>query len=100
MPMMPHKDTYAHCLDSSVVGVTNDGQLILNDQTWRFRQLPPRTHIGYARDGFPIYSQGTDESLLDACGGYDAGSGYAYHLREKELFVLGCFAASPAVFLE
>lgn len=58
------------------------------------------TVVGYARDGFAIYGEGIDEELLDSCGGYDNGLGYRYHIRERELFVLGCFAAVPQRFVE
>lgn len=100
LPVSPQRVFGNSCIDSEVIGVALDGSLIHNDETWRFRSASHESVIGYARDGFPIYGQGVDESLLDSCGGYDSGVGYRYHLREGELFVLGCYAGVPRPFLE
>lgn len=100
LPLSPMRGFSSHCLPATVVGVALDGTLIKNDETWRFRSVSSESVIGYALDGFPIYGEGIDESRLDSCGGYDSGVGYRYHLREKELFVLACFAAPPQPFIE
>lgn len=100
LPVRPFRGMGQSCVDNEVVGVALDGTLIRNDETWRFRSVSSESIIGYARDGFPIYGPGVDETQLDSCGGYDNGVGYRYHLRENELFVLGCFAAEPQSFIE
>ena len=100
LPLRPATGAVDSCIDNAVIGVALDGSLIRNDETWRFRGLAAQSIIGYARDGVPIYAAGVDESRLDACGGYDPGTGYRYHLRNDELFVLGCFAAPPQPFIE
>lgn len=100
LPVSPQRTLASHCIDSTVIGVALDGSLIRNDETWRFRSYSHETVVGYARDGFPIYGQGIDETLLDSCGGYDNGVGYRYHIRERELFILGCFEAQPQMFVE
>lgn len=88
------------CLDSRFVGVALDGSLIENNETWRFRNISSKSIVGYARDGHPIYGPGTDETTLDRCGGVYTSEGYKYYIRERELFVLGCFASTPANYLE
>lgn len=95
LPTKPFRGLSSHCLDSTVIGVALDGSLIKNSDTWKFRNYSAGNLIGYARDGLAIYGGGVDEARLDSCGGYDDGTAYRYHLREKELFVLGCFAAQP-----
>ncbi|MFT5036800.1 MAG: hypothetical protein ACI9VM_000365 [Candidatus Azotimanducaceae bacterium] len=100
LPQNPIRGLASNCLDSEVIGIALDGTVIKNNETWKFRGAASSTLIGYSRDGIGIHGAGVDETLLDSCGGYDTGSGYQYHLREKELFILGCFAASPSVFEE
>jgi hypothetical protein len=95
LPVKPFRDLSSNCLDSEVIGVALDGNLIKNSDTWKFRNYSSDVLLGYARDGIPIYGQGVDEALLDTCGGYDNGIEYRYYLREKELFVLACFDAKP-----
>lgn len=86
------------CLPSQVVGVGVDGTLILNGDAPRFQSMVHDRLIGYALDGFPIYGVAPGDTL-DSCGGTDTGAGYQYHIRADEDFVLGCFAAAPAQFL-
>lgn len=100
LPLYPIELASPACLDSEYVGVALDGSLINNDEAWRYRNYSPDSVIGYARDGFPIYGPGVDEDTLDACGGFNEGAGYRYHIRQNELFVLGCFAGVPASFIE
>ena len=95
LPVKPFRGLSANCLDSDVIGVTLEGTLIKNSDTWKFRNFSSDKLLGYAKDGIPIYGQGIDEAVLDSCGGYDNGFEYRYYLREKELFMLACFAADP-----
>ncbi len=97
--LQPFRGIKLHCLDSVVVGYAGDGSLLRNDETWKFRASTETNLVGYARDGFPIYGQGVDETLLDSCGGYDNGVSYGYYLRANERFILGCFAAEPQPLL-
>lgn len=100
LPVSPFRGVGRSCIDNKVIGIALDGTLIRNDETWRFRSISPESVIGYARDGFPIYGPGVDEAQLDGCGGYDNGIGYRYHLRENELFILGCFSATPQPLIQ
>lgn len=87
------------CIPSDIVGVANDGTFILNGDAIRFQNTSANVQIGYALDGFPIYGVMPGDTL-DACGGSDIGAGYQYHIRADEDFVLGCFAAAPAQFIQ
>lgn len=95
LPLAPQPVTDARCIDDEIIGVSLDGSLIRNTDVARFSAFTSGIQIGYARDGFPIFGGITDESELDACGGYDAGDGYAYYLRTDEPFVLACYRATP-----
>jgi hypothetical protein len=98
LPIRQSRSSADTCLSHEIVGVALDGSLIKNDDAGRFSGMPAAGLVGYALDGFPIYGPTTDSSVLDTCGGGDTGSGYAYHLRIGENFVLGCYAAQPAHF--
>lgn len=86
------------CLDSELIGVALDGSLIKNNETWRFRSSSPDTLIGYARDGVPIFGPGVEDTELDQCGGYVSATGYRYHVRPDESFIIGCYMGVPAQF--
>lgn len=84
-----------NCVAGTVVGVTTDGQLIRNDEAWRFVAIREGQLVGWALDGFPIYGTRSDTDNLDACGGSADSGTYRYYLRASEDFVLGCFAGAP-----
>lgn len=100
LPLRPILSATPNCLDSEYVGIALDGSLIHNEEAWRYRNYASASVVGYARDGFPISGPGVDETLLDQCGGYNDGAGYRYYIRQNEMFVLGCYAAMPASFIE
>lgn len=100
LPMRYSRAAYDSCLTHDIVGIALDGSLIENDDAGRYQGTGATSLIGYALDGFPIYGPTSPETPLDACGGADTGSGYEYHIRSDEDFVLGCFAASPASFIQ
>lgn len=87
------------CLPHVIIGVTEDGALIGNSDTPAYRAYGPDMLVGYALDGLPIYGPSAD-AALDACGGTNAPTGYRYHVRADEPFILGCFAAPPASFIQ
>ena len=84
----------SHCLSSNVVGVSSYGSLISN-QSASVSNYEPLQLIGYALDGFPIYGPRLDDTTLDECGGLLSPTGYQYHVRNNEDFVLACFAGVP-----
>lgn len=57
----------------------------------------PNTLIGYALDGFPIYSPHNSTSFkLDNCNGKFVGGEYRYYATARFPFLLGCFG--PGVY--
>lgn len=88
------------CVPYDVIGVALDGSLIRNSDAPRYASTGEYTLIGYALDGFPIYGPVASGVHMDACGGTDTPTGYQYHVRANEDFILGCFAAPPAQFLQ
>ena len=100
LPLTPTPTGTLKCLDSKYIGIALDGSLIHNEEAWRYRSFSDESVIGYARDGFPIYGPKSDETVLDACGGYDGGGGYRYHVRENDLFVIGCYVGQPTAFID
>lgn len=99
LPTRPSRFASDTCLGHEVVGIALDGSLIRNDEAWRFSAAGGGALLGYALDGFPIYGPVGAEVPLDSCGGADTGSGYQYHVRTDEDFILGCFAGTPAKFV-
>lgn len=97
LPMRSARASYDSCLSHDIVGIALNGSLIRNNDAARYQDA--HGLLGYALDGFPIYGPATPQTPLDACGGTDTGAGYQYHIRADENFVLGCFAAQPAGFL-
>lgn len=87
------------CLPHVIAGVTEDGTLIGNGDASAYRGYSADMLVGYALDGLPIHGAAPGLAL-DACGGTNTPSGYRYHLRADEPFVLGCFAATPATFIQ
>ncbi len=87
------------CLQHVIAGVTEDGALIGNGDAAAYRGYSADMLVGYALDGLPIHGAAPGLAL-DACGGTNTPSGYRYHLRADEPFVLGCFAAPPAQFIQ
>lgn len=100
LPTQPVRPLASSCIDADVIGVTTSGDLLKNSEVWRLRSGSSFETLAYARDGLPIRGLGTDETLLDSCGGFDDGTGYAYYVRSEEPFILGCFAAVPQPFTE
>ena len=50
--------------------------------------------IGLALDGNPLFTQATDTSDLDSCGGHVVDGVYHYHVAETgSNQFLGCYAA-------
>lgn len=96
MPASPQQLQEPSCVPSEVVGVTTQGVLIFNGNVGSYRQVPPDTLIGYARDGFPIY--GTYQGEVDACGGYSHPAGYRYTISKERNYILGCYIGTPASF--
>lgn len=99
LPIMKTRNGSDTCLAHEVIGVAQDGSLIRNDEAWRFVSAGESALVGYALDGFPIYGPRADTTGLDSCGGMNGGSGYQYHIRADEDFILGCFAGTPAEFI-
>ena len=86
-----------NCLPGEVIGVSIDGDLIINDQS-ASQTAYPTGLIGYALDGFPIYKAVNDDIQTDACGGLMTDSGYRYYSGASSDFVLGCFVGTPSQF--
>jgi hypothetical protein len=96
MPNFPAVQADKNCVGSVVIGVTNEGSLIYNTDAGLYRTRGPESHIGYARDGFPIY--GPYAGQTDSCGGYQHAQGYRYSIPSERTFILGCYSATPAQF--
>jgi len=92
------RNAYDTCIDGNVIGVTTTGALLYNSDAVSFKQTSTATLVGYALDGFPIYGLLDDDSVLDSCGGLKVATGYQYHLRASENFVVGCYAGTPEKF--
>lgn len=98
LPVQQTPTAGASCLAHEIIGITLDGDLIHNNDVALYATTPADIQIGYALDGFPIY--GVDSTApLDRCGGYEHNTGYRYHVRADENFILGCFAGTPAQFV-
>ena len=94
LPLTPIKQGGATCVSQNVIGVGVDGSLLTNDGV-KVRNYAPLQLIGYALDGFPIYGPRLDDIPLDGCGGIDGATGYQYHVRNAEDFILACYSGIP-----
>ena len=83
------------CINSNIIGVTTSGALLPNFQAALYLGQSQYTLVGYALDGFPIYGPIVDESSLDNCGGEATATGYQYHVRAADEFIIGCYAGKP-----
>lgn len=97
LPASPVAMASPNCLPSSVVGVTLSGQLIDNQATSLVR-AESAVLIGYALDGFPIYTKPEALVALDECGGTSAFGDYRYLVGADQDFLLACFKGIPASF--
>jgi hypothetical protein len=58
--------------------------------------LPKKGLVGYALDGYPIYSgSGYTDAQLDACHGITVNGKYRYEATAAYPYTLGCFHGSP-----
>lgn len=96
LPAVPQRTAEPQCLDSEIIGVTVAGSLMFNTDAVLYRTTPPGTLIGYARDGFPIYS--ADGGVRDECGGYESTTGYRYIVSASESTFMSCFVGTPQSF--
>lgn len=87
------------CIAGEIIGVTPAGALIKNGDASLYAGFSEVMLIGYALDGLPIYGVKSDTASLDACGGESQVAGYRYYLRAEDDFMLGCYAGTPAKFL-
>lgn len=98
LPLYPYPSQKPMCVPSEAVGVTLAGSLILNSQVSLYRGYGPEYLIGYARDGYPIY--GFYQGAVDSCGGYTADTGYRYTVSPDRNYIVGCFKATPSLFVD
>lgn len=92
-PAHPARLGQPACLTHAYIGVTPEGRLIHNNDVILYQGYGAGQLVGYAFDGNPIY--GTSEATeFDVCGGVSTASGYAYHVRPEESFILGCFVSA------
>jgi len=96
MPVAPVRLASPACVPSAIVGVTQSGAPVFNENASVWAGVAAGTLIGYARDGFPIY--GRYDGEVDACGGYMAPDGYRYTIGANRSYVIGCYAATPQRF--
>ncbi len=96
LPLSPTPVGTPACLPSAVVGVTQSGGPIFNENPQIWSAVAAETLIGYARDGYPIY--GRYDGVVDACGGYQSPTGYRYVISPTQTFIVGCYVAKPASF--
>ena len=94
-PVRPAPRSEPACLTNGYVGVTEDGRLIHNNDVILYQAYGPDVMIGYPFDGNPIYGAVADSAKLDGCGGVATPTGYQYHVRPQESFILGCFVSEP-----
>ncbi len=85
--------TGSYCVPSDVIGITENGYLIYNDDVALFASYGANALIGYALDGLPIY--GASAEKTDECGGARVGGSYRYILNTNRDTVIACFAATP-----
>jgi hypothetical protein len=96
MPQFPPVLPKPSCVPSDVIGVTQSGFLIFNQDAVSYKGRGQEDLLGYARDGFPIY--GVYDGEVDSCGGYTKDGSYRYSLAKDRNFILGCFAGLPLPF--
>jgi len=96
LALSPVQQAESQCVPSEIVGVSNAGILLFNNDAKAYRGIGEQTHIGYARDGFPIY--GVYEGEVDECGGYEHPLGYRYTVSAERPYLIGCFKALPQAF--
>ena len=85
--------TGTFCIPSDVVGITENGYLIYNEDVALFASYGANTLIGYALDGLPIY--GASSVKTDTCGGAVVGGSYRYVLDRERDTIIGCYASTP-----
>ncbi|MEK7462414.1 MAG: hypothetical protein AAB618_02465 [Patescibacteria group bacterium] len=83
----------AYCIPSDVIGITENGFLIHNNEVDLFAAYGSSALIGYALDGFPIY--GGSGIKVDQCGGVVVGGQYRYVLDIKRPTIIACYAGTP-----
>ncbi len=85
--------TGTYCIPTDVIGITENGYLIHNNDVGLFSSYEANTIVGYALDGFPIY--GTSEAKTDDCGGVVIGGQYRYILNPNQETIITCYAGTP-----
>jgi hypothetical protein len=83
----------SYCIPTDVVGITENGFLIYNQDVPLFASYGASALIGYALDGLPIY--GASDVKTDECGGTVAGGQYRYVLDVKRETIIACYAGTP-----
>ena len=83
----------SYCIPSDVIGITENGYLIRNNEVNLFTSYGGNSLIGYALDGLPIY--GASGSKVDECGGAVVGGQYRYVLDAGRATVIACYAGTP-----
>lgn len=83
----------AFCIPTDVIGITENGYLIRNNEVNLFTSYGANSLIGYALDGLPIY--GASGAKIDDCGGAVVGGQYQYILDDKRDTLIACYAGTP-----
>lgn len=105
LPLTPIVTGVTACLSSGMVAVTLDGKVLSAGESI---ETPMDGLIGYAIDGFPLFSPYEDSRELtsddlDVCHGHvhmivDQGIPtplYHYHVTTDDPYTLGCFRGTP-----
>jgi hypothetical protein len=94
LPLKSSPNQSSACIPSDVVGISQVGSLIRNNEMIAYQGRGPESLIGYALDGFPIYGI-LPGAETDSCGGRYVNGQYRYQLSSERDTLIDCFAGTP-----
>lgn len=84
----------ATCIGSDVIGISVNGALMRNTEVLAYAGFGAGAPVGYALDGFPIYS-GAHTGTVDVCGGALVSGQYRYFVSSGQKTIINCYSGSP-----
>lgn len=92
LPLRSTPISAGKCIGSDVIGISKNGALMRNNEVLAYSGFG--SLVGYALDGFPIYS-GAHDKAVDACGGAIVAGQYRYYIGSDQETIISCYSGTP-----
>ena len=94
LPLKSAPSSAGNCVATDVIGISKNGALMRNGEVLAYSGLGAGVLVGYALDGFPIYS-GAHSGAVDKCGGVAVGGQYRYFVGSGQETIINCYSGTP-----